>query len=69
MSKFILIPMENDTRHYLNTDLIRSVQDQKEEGSVVIEYDTDHKIYLSRERAAPLLKWLKSEIMKSRAAE
>ena len=61
MSKYVVIPMEDHRRHYLNTDLIRAVLDQRDEDTVVIEFDQDHKIFLSRERAAPLLKWLKNE--------
>ena len=61
MSKFIVLPMESGRRQYLNTDLIRCVHDQKDEDTVIIDYDDGHKDYLSRDRAAPLLKWLKSE--------
>ncbi len=62
MSKFIVVPMEDGRRQYINTELLRAVDDQRDEGNVVIEFDHDHKLYMSRERAAPLIKWLKNEV-------
>jgi hypothetical protein len=62
MSKFIVIPMEDGRRQYINTEQVRAVADQRDEGNVVIEFDHDHKLYMSRERAAPFLKWLKNEV-------
>lgn len=60
MSKYVIIPLDSGRRQYINTDQIRCVHDQKDEDTVIIDYDAGHKEYLSRDRAAPLLKWLKS---------
>ncbi len=61
MSKFIVLPMESGRRLYVNTAQIRCVHDQRDEDNVVIVYDGEHKEFLSRDRAVPLLKWLKTE--------
>ena len=56
MTKFIAIPIENDRTQYLNIDRIRAVHDHPDEDGVRIDFDEQHRIYLDRKRAAPLLK-------------
>lgn len=63
MTKYIVLPMENGRRQYINTAQVRSVHDQRDEDSVVVVFDEEHKEYLSRDRAAPLLKWLKQNAL------
>ena len=62
MPKFISISAENDRTQYLNLELIRAIHDHPDEDGVRVDFDDEHKIYLDRTRAAPLLKLLgKSE--------
>ena len=56
MARFIAIPAENGRVQYLNVSLIRAVNDHPDEDGVRVDYDDQHRIYLDREKAGPLLK-------------
>ncbi|MCA9173618.1 MAG: hypothetical protein KDB14_03950 [Planctomycetales bacterium] len=58
MAKFIPIAIENDRIQYLNIELIRAIHDHPDEDGVRIDFDDQHRIYLDRGKAAPLLKLL-----------
>lgn len=58
MPKFIGISAENDRTQYLNLELIRAIHDHPDEDGVRVDFDDQHKVYLDRTRAAPLLKLL-----------
>ena len=55
MPRFIAIPAENERTHYLNLDLIRAVHDHPDEDGIRVDFDEQHRLYLDRERARPLL--------------
>lgn len=58
MARFITIESEQGRRQFLNIELIRAIHDHPDEDGVRVDFDDQHKIYLDRGRAAPLLKLL-----------
>ena len=58
MPRFITIDGEQGRKQYLNLDLIRAIHDHPDEDGVRVDFDDQHRVYLDRGRAAPLLKLL-----------
>ena len=55
MPQFIAVAAEDGQTHYVNLSQIRHVHDVPAEDSVRIEFDEQHRLYLTRDRAAALL--------------
>jgi hypothetical protein len=55
MSQFIAVAAEENQTHYINIAQIRHIHDVPAEESVRIEFDDQHRLYLTRDRAAELL--------------
>jgi len=58
MAKFIAIPIEHGRVQYLNIERIRAIHDHPDEDGVRVDFDEQHRVYLDRTRAAPLLNLL-----------
>ncbi|MDP6446989.1 MAG: hypothetical protein QGG36_10340 [Pirellulaceae bacterium] len=55
MASFAAIKGEKGTI-YVNLEAVRVLRDNPSEDGVIVEFDDDHKIYLGRDQAAPLIK-------------
>ena len=56
MAQFVAVPGESGRVQYINVALIRVMHDHPDEDGVILEFDADHKVYLDRTKAQPLLK-------------
>ena len=58
MPSFVRVSAEDGRSQYVNLDQIRTIEDHPDEQSVRVDFDSQHRVYLDRERAKDLIKLL-----------